>query len=58
MKLNNNYDNLDAFEIAINDKGFLSVWLEFQNECTNGLSYERLREYQDIFTPHELIYKH
>ena len=56
MKLNDSYDNLDDFEIAINDRGFLPLWMDFQNECANGLSYERLREYQDIFTPHGLVF--
>ncbi len=57
MKLNNNFDNLDSFEIEINNRQFLPLWMEFQNEGVNGFSYERLHEWEDLFIPHGLVFE-
>jgi hypothetical protein len=51
MKLAYSGENLDEFEIAINDRGFLDLWNKFQNEASNGISYENLIVWQDIFKP-------
>jgi hypothetical protein len=54
MKLDSDFSNLDEFEIEINNRGFLDLWNQFQNETSNGISYAKLIRWQDKFLPRGL----
>lgn len=56
MKLNDNFDNIEAFEAIIEEKGFINLWNEFLKEATEGYSYESLREWTDKFNAYGLTF--
>ena len=49
MKLNDNFDNIEAFEAIIEQKGFINLWNQFQKEAIDGFSYERLKIWTEAF---------
>jgi len=57
IKLKIDFSNIGEFENAMNDK-LKSLWNEFQDESANGLSYEHLKNWQNIFEPFGLSFKY
>ncbi len=56
MKLNDNYDNLEAFEAEIEKRGFTDKWEQFYKEGMNGFTWDSLREWEEIFKPFGLSF--
>jgi len=56
MKLNDDFDNLEEFQAEIEERGFLSLWEEFQQEGANGFSWDSLREWENVFKPFGLTF--
>jgi hypothetical protein len=51
MKLRDDFTNIEEFETEIENKGFLELWEQFQDDGANGMDYEDLRNWQEKFKP-------
>jgi hypothetical protein len=51
MKLHDDFTNIEEFETEIENKGFLELWEQFQDDGANGMDYEDLRNWQEKFKP-------
>lgn len=56
MKLKDDFSNLEQFEIKIKDKGFFSLWEQFQENGSKGFTYQDLANWQQKFKPFGLTF--
>ncbi len=49
MILNDDFTNIQEFEIEIENKGFLELWQKFQTKGANGFTYKQLSNWQEKF---------
>jgi hypothetical protein len=54
--LNDDFSNIEEFEKAIEDKGFLDIWHDFQDNGNSGFEYNQLRIWQKIFEQYGLTF--
>lgn len=56
IKVNDDFSNIEEFEMEIENKGFLNLWKQFQEEGQNGLDYPDLNRWQETFKPFGLTF--